>query len=340
MNSLRATARNWPLSAKLVAALAIAMLPMGVLAVVIATQNFADISTKQPSLPQLLSMSLPILMWLAALLTGWFAIHHMVVRPLAAIQRLMRDYGHSADPERTKLRFGSLDHGSNELAALAACFDDMADEIDQHSRDLRTALVEQRRLTREVHHRVKNNLQIVSSLLSLQARDADSPELVQTYAVIQARITALAQVHRWMYDDVSSLGVDLRSLITDLCLGLEISLASPERGRVTVECKADPVEIHPDGAVPVAFLVTELASLAALHAPPGPLDIIVSASRNDEAVSIAVTARGFEAIDRIAADSTAPTARIIHGMARQLRSSLVHDPVKGSYSVSFAPLAG
>ena len=336
MNIRFGLTRRWQLSTQVVLALAIAMLPMGVLAVLLAIQNHAAIGAARPTLAQWLSMTLPILMWLAALLTGWFGVHRLVVEPLARLQRLIEDYGHSADLARTQLRMRAAGHGSIEIANLAFSFDSMADAIDDHSRELRDALAEQQRLTREVHHRVKNNLQIVTSLLSLQARDADSPEVVQTYAVIQARIQALTQVHRWMYDDATSHGVDLKALVGDLCAGLETSLLSPDCLSVAVTSRVDMILIHPDVAVPVAFLVTELASLAAHYGERSALHVQVDAREADGRVTISIATAGFAGVDRIAAARMLPTARIIHGMTRQLRGALVHDPRAGAYSVSFA----
>ena len=336
MNVLITVTRRWQLSVQVVVALAMAMLPMGVLAVLLAVKSHAAFGGAPPTLAQWLSMGLPILMWLAALLTAWFAVHRLVVQPLARLQRLIAAYGFSSDPARTQLRMSAAGHDSAEIASLSASFDTMADAIDTHSRELRDALAEQQRLTREVHHRVKNNLQIVASLLSLQARAADSPEVVQTYAVIQARIQALTQVHRWMYDDATSHGVDLQALIGDLCAGLETSLVSPDHAVVTVSCRVDAIVIHPDVAVPVAFLVTELASLAAHYGAPGPLDVRVNASAAAGTTTITIAAAGFVGRDRIAAASMLPTARIIHGMARQLRGALAHDPATGAYSVRFA----
>ncbi|MGL6043473.1 MAG: sensor histidine kinase [Sandaracinobacteroides sp.] len=339
MNFQNTSSHRWRLSTQVVAALALAMLPMGVLAVLLAAGNFAAIGKAPPTAIQALGMALPIMMWLAALLTGWFAVHRLIVEPLAAIQRLITEYRVSSDPVRTGLRLGEIDHGSVEIATLAVSFDRMADAIDAHSAELRDALAGQQRLAYEVHHRVKNNLQIVSSLLSLQARAADSPEVLQTYAVIQARIQALTQVHRWMYDDATSHGVDLRALVGDLCAGLEASLVSPAHPQVTITCGLDAIIIHPDVAVPVAFLVTELASLAAQTAAPGLLAVQVSATKADDRATLAIASAGFLATDQIAVASQTPTARIVHGMARQLRSVLAHDPVAGAYSVSFAALS-
>ncbi len=325
-------------------ALAIAMLPLGALAIMLELQGPAAIGNGgqgwrqglRQGWQQSLGLYVPLLMWFAALLTAWFAVNRLIVRPLDAISRLIDAYGASSDPARTRLRIQGAIQGGTEIQALAASFDAMADAIDAHSRDLRGALAEQRRLTREVHHRVKNNLQIISSLLSLQSRTADSPEVLQTYALIQARIQALTQVHRWMYDDATSNGVDLQALVGEMCAGLETSLLSPHHPLVTVTCDIGAIVIHPDAAVPVAFLVTELASLAAKHVAPGPLHVRVTSARAAGKVTIAVASAGFAGTDHIAATALLPTSRIIHGMARQLRSELAHDAATGTYSVSFA----
>ena len=311
---------------------------MGMLAVVLSTRSYTLLAASPTSMTaaDAIGVGLPVLIWLTALFAGWFAIDRLVVQPLRAIEIGMAVYGRSSDPARTQLRFGGRDFGSTELSSLAASFDAMADEVDKHSRNLRGALVEQQRLTREVHHRVKNNLQIVSSLLSLQARGAESVDSAQTYAVIQARLAALMHVHRWMYDDATSNGVDLTALAGELCAGLEASLVSPAHPVVTVASDIAPIILHPDAAVPVAFLITELTTLAALHSDIGRLTVRMQATTTDGTTCLAVETAGFIGTDHIAAASMTPTARIIHGMARQLRSTLVHDPVAGRYSVTFA----
>lgn len=339
---MKQLATNRRLSTTLGGALILVLLPMGLLAVVLSSRSYtALVGSGLPlSFGVIIGIVLPVLIWLTALFAGWFAIHRLVVQPLRAIERGMAVYGRSSDPARTQLRFGARDFGSTELSSLAASFDAMADEIDQHSRNLRGSLVEQQRLTREVHHRVKNNLQIVSSLLSLQARGADSIESAQTYAVIQARLAALMHVHRWMYDDATSNGVDLAALAGELCVGLEASLVSPAHPGVSVVCETESITLHPDAAVPVAFLITELANLAALHVAPGRLEVRVTATQDAELTCLAIESAAFVGTDPIAAASRTPTAKIIHGMARQLRSTLIHDAAAGRYSVTFAGSAG
>ncbi|MBC7506048.1 MAG: hypothetical protein H7267_10045, partial [Sandarakinorhabdus sp.] len=177
------------------------------------------------------------------------------------------------------------------------------------------------------------------SLLSLQARYAESADSAQTYAVIQARLAALMHVHRWVYDDATSNGVDLAALAGELGAGLGTGLVSPAHSVVSVSCDIAPIVLHPDAAVPTAFLITELASLAALHGTPGPLAVQITASGDNRLICLAVASAGFIGDNPIAATNLSPTARIIHGMARQLRSALVYDDVAGRYSLTFTGLA-
>lgn len=335
MTRPEATSLRRPLSMLILAALTLALLPIGIFAAILAARDLAALSGTVIELDRLAIVMLPLLMWLAALLTAAFAVHKLVVRPITAIQTVIEAYGKGADAEQVRSQLLALDHGSREVSSLADSFCVMADDLAGKAEQLRTALDEQSRLTRELHHRVKNNLQIVASLLSLQARAADKPEIAETYAHIQARIAALIQVHRWIYDDWKSDGVDLYALVRDLCAGLETSLGAAGKREVSVPCKAAPLSVPTDIAVPVAFLITELASLAALHAPPGPVEIAVETIAGATANSITVTSAAFIGIDHIAATNMAPPARIILGMARQLRSSLDHDAVTGTYTVQF-----
>ena len=290
---------------------------------------------EQLTVTQALSIAFPALMWLAALLIGWLAIDRLVVGPLVQMRRAVERYG-AGDPT---IRLGLQDYDTQEMAMLASSFDRMADQITSHEDELRGALATQKRLTREVHHRVKNNLQIVSSLLSLQSRDAKSPEVAAAYAMIQKRVNALALVHRWMYDDETMQGVDLRSLANDLCAGLEQSIGASANRQVSINSDVERIYVGQDTAVPLAFLITELVAAASrLTTDAEPFAMRVGARATDTSARLEVAAPAFRGIDRFAAGSGDPSARIIQGMARQMRSRLEHDPEHGCYMIAF-PLA-
>ena len=93
----------------------------------------------------------------------------------------------------------------------------MTRTVARHEADLEAAVVRQTRLVREVHHRVKNNLQVVASLLNLHSRGSPNEEVAAAYASIQRRVDALAVVHRNHYAELEeNRGVALKSLITEL----------------------------------------------------------------------------------------------------------------------------
>ncbi len=104
-----------------------------------------------------------------------------------------------------------------EIRTLGDAFQRAAQTITRHETELEEGLARQTKLTREVHHRVKNNLQVVASLLNIHARGAHSVEASDAYATIQRRVDALALVHRSHYAELEvNQGIALRPLIGEL----------------------------------------------------------------------------------------------------------------------------
>lgn len=211
----------------------------------------------------------------------------------------------------------------------------LADSPATASEALRAALLEQDRLTRDTHHQVQNSLQIVASMIALQAHDSETPEIRQAYAAIQAQIQTLTLAQRWMRDDGQAV-IDLAGLLTELCAGLEASLVSARHPRVRISCTVPAIALHRDHATPAAFLVTELGIIAAAHSLPGVLELAVTATAVADRITISMACAGFAAFDVVTAANRQSAPRIILAMARQLGGSVQHDAVNGSYSVGFA----
>jgi len=307
--------RRWPLSVKVVAALAFALLPLAGLALCVTVSIYQNtIQHAAMFLPQQwVVLATPLLMLLWALVIGWLIADRILVRPLTNMRAAVEHYGGGG----TRFRLATIDWQSAEMAALAVAFDDMAEARARHVVAMDDALEEQRRLTREVHHRVKNNLQIVASLLSLQAR-----------------VGALAIVHRWMYDDETARGVDLRALVTDLCAGLEQSIAATIGISPHITCHVARFFVAQDTAVPLAFLVTELVSLAAAASAPALAEIEVTAVTTGSEATLTIGCKVF--CDDALIDSKSSAVRIVTGLARQMRAPLRHDPHGCKYTIDFA----
>jgi two-component sensor histidine kinase len=203
----------------------------------------------------------PILMWALAIAVVWFGIEHMVVRWITYLERITSAYAsgrHGVRPERVSA-------APAEIRSLGETFSRMADLISSREVELRESLNQKELLVREIHHRVKNNLQLVMSLLNLHARRIRDPRAEEAFAEARSRINALATLHRRLYESENLQEIDLHWFIEDLCA--EMRRGGLSRGK-TIELLVDsPSEIiGPELAVPLGLLVTEAITNAYKHA--------------------------------------------------------------------------
>jgi two-component sensor histidine kinase len=166
----------------------------------------------------------------------------------------------------------------------------MAIERERRERSLKAALERQRVLLKEINHRVKNSLAIVSSMLSLQARSADDPILTSHLEGASSRIATIARAHERLYrsDDVESL--DLAKYLEGLCQDLEATVS-----RCTVGFEASgSVTIATDRGIQLALILTELVVNAAKYAyaeAGGPISVRMA--RDGDAVLLTVRDEGI-----------------------------------------------
>jgi two-component sensor histidine kinase len=136
------------------------------------------------------------------------------------------------------------------------------------------ALAEQRKaaserevLLREIYHRVKNNLQIVQSLLRLGSRNLNDEQREPFESAVR-RIGAMARVHTLLYNSPDLASIDFREYLEGLVREIGEAFAAEERG-IATELKAESMRVPLDTAVPLAFVAAELMTNAYKHAFPG-----------------------------------------------------------------------
>ncbi len=286
------------------------------------------------ALSDMLAIAAPSLMWIAALLIGWMVVRRFVVRPLQNMASGVRAYGAGDDAMRLLGHAGQTD----EMQTFAETFDTMAKGMAEARQEIDAALTEQRRLTREVHHRVKNNLQIITSLISIQAREADGAEVARAYASIQMRVGALSIVHRWLYEESEAHGVDFTALTHDLCASLQQIIPTAKLVEPRINTHLERLHISQDAAVPLAFLITEVIAFAARLAAADGRDrlvIDVHVTRTEDGGELRICSDAFGKDDPLAPTETRAAARIVSGMVRQLRGRMSFDSGAPCYTVAF-----
>lgn len=262
----------------------------------------------------------PLLMWGLAVAVVWFGIEHLVVRWIAYLERITSAYAagrHAVRPERVVA-------APAEIRSLGETFGRMADLISAREAELRESLAQKEVLVREIHHRVKNNLQLVMSLLNLHARRIRDPRAELAFAEARNRINALATLHRRLYESENLQEIDLRWFLEDLCAELRRSgLAGSRHIELRVEAPSD--VIGPEVAVPLGLLVTEAITNAYKHAfvgqQRGHIEVKVERDSPD---TLTVTVRddgaGFEA--GTDGETVGLGRSLIDAFVRQLRGEL------------------
>jgi two-component sensor histidine kinase len=286
------------------------------------------------SAAELLAILLPVLMWIAAAVIGWIIVDRLLLRPLAGMQRAISAYR----PGDTELALPILRSPAREIGDLGQAFARVTETVARHEADLEAGLERQKRLVREVHHRVKNNLQVVASLLNLHARGASSEDASAAYASIQRRVDALAVVHRNHYAELEeNRGVALKSLMSELGANLRANAPRSASG-MQIRLAVEPVHSTQDVAVAVAFLVTEIVEFA-MFCDGTQVTVTIEEVRHGTA-SLCVTTDALQGEPRCDGKLFERFDRIVTGLSRQLRSAIQKDSVAGRYALEIAIVDG
>jgi two-component sensor histidine kinase len=212
-----------------------------------------------------------------------------------------------------------------KLAMIRKARDDAEAEVHA-SRDRYAALAAEREvLLREVNHRVGNSLQIIASLLHLQANSASQDDVKAALTNAMGRVAAVAQVHRRLYTSHDLKSVLLNQYLEALLEDLRRSAEGNRMSRLTL--KAEPIEIDPDRAVAIGIIVNELVMNAVKYAYPdgaGPIHVVLTAHGDN--LELAISDEGVGLNVKLDPRSTGMGQRIVNAMATKLEATVERDP--------------
>ncbi|MEJ6403700.1 sensor histidine kinase [Yoonia sp. 2307UL14-13] len=269
----------------------------------------------------------PVLMWLASITVAMLAIYTLVTRHVLRLRRAMDAF---SDDRKNVL---ALHDGPmpNELRALHENFTRMTGELLQDEARLEDALQDKSVLLKEVHHRVKNNLQLISSIMNMQIRNAEHDETKFVLSRVQDRVLSLATIHRDLYQSQHGGLVDVGALVSEI-VEKSVELVIQDANDVRVDTRIEKVMLYPDQAVPLSLMVSEAMTNVLKYLGEGETPWIkVDLTRDGNACKL-VVANSVGAHGN--AESTGLGAQLINAFSIQLGSTVDIDQQPGSYTMT------
>jgi two-component sensor histidine kinase len=254
------------------------------------------------------------------------------------VKELLREHEQLAQMLLDDTEAGHCEMGTRLFDELESLRDlNERQELETAKRALEESGRQKDLLMKEVDHRVKNSLQIVSSLLHLQAKAA-GPAAIQFHSAA-ARVAAIAAVHQQLhqYDDVGTVVLD--RYICDLCQQITAASSSPDRAWLLV-VNADPLTISTDVAIPLALVVNELITNAIQHSRPlgesGSVHIVLKERADNFSISVSDPGGGPLANPpgSLGTRHAGLGTRIVETLARQIHATVAKECSAAGYKVT------
>ncbi len=200
---------------------------------------------------------MPLLMWLVSLATALLAARRLVIRPIKILRDEMRRFALGQRNAPIVLAPGA----ALEIQETVNTFNKLELIVARKEDALALTAEGKLLLLREVHHRIKNNLQMISSIISIQRRKTVDPDVAKVLRSLQDRVLSIAAIDQSLYTngDVVDVRADvLIASIADQLVGVNLEAGH----RVLISTRFEPVMVHADQIGPLSLLANEAVTNA------------------------------------------------------------------------------
>lgn len=214
--------------------------------------------------------------------------------------------------------------------------------LDATLSQLKSALTEKTVLLREVHHRVKNNLAVISSLLGMKADTTENSEAREALEQSQQRVRSIAMIHEQLYGTDHLDRIPFADYARQLAVELQAAFGAASRG-IPITVEAEPIDLDIDKALPCALILNELVTNSLKHAFPGGRtgEVHIRFGRpTPGCFELMVEDNGVGLISLAQSEANSLGMRIMSVLTRQIDGKLEQQPASGTRFVLTFPVSG
>ena len=178
-------------------------------------------------------------------------------------------------------------------------------------------------LLKEIHHRVKNNLETVSSLLALQSANINDPKMSHAMIESQNRVQSMSIIHQRLYQGQNLASIEMKDYFNNLSMHILDSFGVEDR--IDLICDMNPMELDVDIAIPLGLIVNELITNSLKYAFPGSMPGTITIAlhkETDDSISLAVEDNGMGQTDQLSVKGTGFGTQLIHLLTQQLNGTM------------------
>lgn len=283
----------------------------------------------------------PITMWIVGLIVAGVASERLVTRHIRVLNTSILRF---AKGDRGLLQ-PDLRAAPVELREVGEAFQSMTHSITRGEAELEDSIHQKEVLLREVHHRVKNNLQLIASIMNIQMRKAIAPEAKMLLKGLQDRVMSLATIHRGLYQTSGLADVRADELFNDIVRQI-VNLSNGPGKRFAVKLDVDELHMTPDQAVPLSLLLTEAMTNAIKYAgaaADAPVVITVRLKRDGAAGEVMEVINSLGPVGGLGTNTVPPMPmttstglgeQLLTAFAQQIGGTLEREVTETSFRLS------
>ncbi len=200
--------------------------------------------------------------------------------------------------------------------------------LEQKNAAIQANLEQKEVMMSEIHHRVKNNLQMVSSILDLQARDLTDEKSMRVIEDSLSRINAISLIHQRLYQSDNIRGIKINTYLQELAFDILKNFSSSVTTTpIQLTCKVDDLNMDLESAIPIGLITAELITNACKYAflsieKP---EITITLNKQQDALVLIVTDNGVGKQAAVNESGTSFGTKLIKSLSRKLRAEIIED---------------